>query len=106
MESKVHYHVHKNPPLTPVLNQIHSVHSFQPSFPKIYSNINVSWMSCSSELSVPFRFYIKLFYAYLISPMCAACPTHLILLYLITLIISGEIYTLCSSPFPRVVTRE
>jgi hypothetical protein len=29
--------------------------------------------------------------------MCAACPTHLMLLYLIIIIISGEDYKICSS---------
>jgi len=36
-------------------------------------------------------------YAFLISPVHATCPTHLILLDLITLIILGVVYELQSS---------
>jgi hypothetical protein len=36
---KFHYRVHKNQPLDPVLSQVKSVHSLQPYFSKIHSNI-------------------------------------------------------------------
>jgi hypothetical protein len=37
--------------------------------------------------ALPFRFSTKIFYAFLISPICATCPAYLILLDFINLII-------------------
>jgi len=36
---RVHYHVHKNLPLLPLLSHINNVHIFPHYFPKIHSNI-------------------------------------------------------------------
>jgi hypothetical protein len=45
----------------------------------------------------PSGYPAKILYKFLISPMCATCPVHLIFLDLITIILSGEHKSLSSS---------
>jgi hypothetical protein len=43
----------QNPPLVPMLSQLHPVHTFPPYFSKIIFNINLSF----THRPIPFRFY-------------------------------------------------
>jgi len=53
---EAHYHVHNSPPTAHILSQIHAIHIYPPSFPKIHSNIISPPIPASSEWSLPLRF--------------------------------------------------
>jgi hypothetical protein len=88
---KVHYRVHKSPPLTPILSQINPMHSILSYLPKIHFNIVHPRLAFPSGL-FPFAFPTNILYAFRFSPIRATYPTYLILLGLIILIIFGEEY--------------
>ena len=93
---KVHYHVHNWPPVH-ILSQINSIHNLLNEFCKI--NFNIIHPSTPSHPSglFPSGFSSKTPYSPLLSPIHAACPSHPILIYLITQIIFGEAYRSWSS---------
>jgi len=76
--------------LVPLLSQKHSLHTISPYLPMIHPSIIFPSTPKSSEWSFLFRFSDQNFVC--ISYLFHVCymSTHLILLYLITLIIFGE----------------
>jgi len=95
-KSKVRYHIHNSPSMVPILSHTHPVHTLRPYFPKsiliLSSHLRPGLLSGLFHLG----FATKMKYAFLIFPMHATCPAHLILLYFITLSIYGESYKLWS----------
>jgi len=87
----VRYRVDMGPPQVLVLSQMYPIHTLPPYFSKIRSNFFSSRLGLPSGL---FRFSDQIFYAFLISLVRATCPTLLILLDLIILIIFCEAYQL------------
>jgi hypothetical protein len=69
---KLHYHVHNNPSMDPIVSHMNPVHTFPPHFPKTHSDIFPS-TSRSSAWSFPFRFsdqnVVWISYCYILQSM-------------------------------------
>ena len=81
---KVRYRTHKCPPPVPILSQLNPVHTPHPT-------------SCRPSGLFPSGFPTKTLYTPFLCPICATCPTHLILLDFINRTILGEQHRSLSS---------
>ena len=82
---KVYYRIHKCPPTVPILSQLDPVHTH----PHTTSWRSILILSFHLRLGLPSGLFpsgfpTKTLYRSLLFPVCATCPTHLILLNFIT----------------------
>jgi hypothetical protein len=94
---KVLHRVRKSPPLVPILSQIDRVHTVPSYNSKTYFNfVHPLRLVLFIGLFIS-RFPTNILYTFILSPIRATYPAHLILFDLIILIMFGEEYKLWNS---------
>ena len=83
MELESYYHVHKGPALVSIQSYINPVDTLSSYFLQMYFNIILQSMLISSKWSFTLCVPTKVLCVFIFR-MCTTCPTHLILLDLIT----------------------
>lgn len=92
---RVHYNVHKMPPLAPILSQMDPIHNSPSYFFNILLILSFHLRPGLPSVFFPSGFPTKTSYAFLISPMTATRPLHLTAIDLITLMFGeNESYVL------------
>ena len=86
----VHYHIHKCPPLVPILSKLDPVHIPTSYFLKIHLNMSSHLRLGLPSGLFPSAFPTKTLYTRLLSPIRATCTAHLILLDFTSRTIFGE----------------
>jgi hypothetical protein len=72
----VHYHIHNNPSLVPILSEINSIHVLPSYFFNIGFDSNIHLLLALPCRLLPSGFPIRTLHALLFYPIRATCPTH------------------------------